>query len=74
VQTPAVEHDLDVPYPRHGTRALGTRGAQLGRGIADTLLRAVGVQDEFRGNKPGAEALLTQLQVVFSFEPLQAIA
>jgi hypothetical protein len=74
VQTPAVEHDLDVPYPRHGTRALGTRGAQLGRGIADTLLRAVGVQDKFRGNNAGAEALLTQLQVVLPFESVQAVS
>jgi hypothetical protein len=74
VQSSAVEHDLDVPHPRLRARALGTRGAQLARGIADALLPAVGVQDKFRGDKARAEALLTLLRAVGSFESFQAIA
>jgi hypothetical protein len=74
VPPPAVEHDLDVPHPRRGAGALGTRGAQLRRGIADALLPAIGVQDKFCGNKAHAEALLTQLRAVVPFESVQAIA
>jgi hypothetical protein len=74
VQPPAVEHDLDVPHPRRGAGVLGTRGAQLRRGIADALLPAVRVQDKFRGNEAHAVALLAQLRAVGSFESFQAIA
>jgi hypothetical protein len=58
-----------MPHPRRGISVFGTGGAQLGRWSADALLRAVGVQDKFRGNNARTVALLAQLSLIVGVFP-----